>query len=67
MVKLYNDYKSEITPISNAQPRKGLRELSRYKEFNKVKKRKKVKTELERYLTTNIKEVLDVLAWWKAH
>jgi hypothetical protein len=67
MQELFNDYKAEITPITDAQTRDGPRELSRYEEFNKVKKRKKVKTELERYLTTDIEEVSDVLAWWKAH
>jgi hypothetical protein len=67
MLDLYNNYKSKITPISDAQPREGPRELSRYEESNKVNKRKKVKSELERYLTTHIEEVSDVLAWWKAH
>lgn len=65
--ELFNEYRSEIQPIPDAQPRDGPRELSRYEEFNKVKKRKKVKSELERYLTTDIEEVSDVLAWWRAH
>jgi hypothetical protein len=67
MLVLWNDYKSEITPILDDRSREGQRELSRYEEFNKAKKRKKVKSELERYLTTDIEEVSDVLAWWKAH
>jgi hypothetical protein len=67
MQGIFNDYKSKITPVTDAQPRDGPRELSRYEEFNKVKKRKKANTELERYLTTDIEEVSDVLAWWKAH
>ncbi|KAG9765707.1 hypothetical protein KCU73_g314, partial [Aureobasidium melanogenum] len=67
MQDIFHDYKSKITPVTDTQPRDGPRELSRYEESNKVKKRKKVKTELERYLTTDIEEVSDVLAWWKAH
>jgi hypothetical protein len=62
MQDLYDDYRCQSSSVIDAQPREGPRELSRYEEFNKVKKRKKVKSELERYLTSEIEEVSDVLA-----
>jgi hypothetical protein len=65
--ELFEEYRSAACPIPDAQPQEGQRELSRYEEFNKIKKRKKVKSESERYLTTDIEEVSDVLAWWRAH
>jgi hypothetical protein len=53
--------------LPDAQLQEGQREQSRYEEFNNIKKRKKAKSELERYLTTDIGEVSDVLVWWQAH
>lgn len=60
-------YRYQSSSVTDAQPREGPRELSRYEGFDKVKKRKRVKSELEHYLTSDIEEVSDVLAWWKAH
>jgi hypothetical protein len=67
MQDLFDDYRCQSSSVTDSQPREGPRELSRYEEFNKIKKRKKVKSELKRYLTSDIEEVSDVLAWWKAN